>query len=307
MTYKVKVTEMPVDPKELLKHPLVEMLGIEGPDAYETKLYGDYKLRENVLVTSDMRILANGFYVDIAIAQGLDKIPVDVIEGIEDTDIPQLVNLKHRRLRKKKVSLVKACFFIEEFWKTDAGKIWSAEIPGADIRSKLSYLTGYSEGTIQYISQIYKHDPDLLQKVDNRELTLSKAIDTVNTAYAEKKSRTVDKAHKKEKKVVPIDTSISPDFVFQSLTYMVKGKKLEISKSGETITAVLDNKVLDRVNFSSKPSENGEAFYDLVQLFGNGANLHIKGSGFDKILKHINNNNEKATIIAIGAPNQKAA
>ncbi|WP_276131930.1 hypothetical protein [Polluticoccus soli] len=277
-------------------HPFYELMQIVGTDVYEIGTYRHFGLSDQVLATKDGRVLSNWVYVEVAHKMGLEEIEVVVIDDVDEEDILRLINLYGRRLKKLKYAVAVCGQYIEDFWDEGKGKSFYDEIPGNNSRDKIAYLLGVSVGTYSSICRIYKHDPELLEKVDRGEVTNEYALNLANQAEVKDANNKL-KGPQKPKSYNAEDDTPEPGPIlsvvrFSSISLVVEGYgEIVLAWEGEIVMAYLDGSALGEAIFSPSSPDHGETFHYIIQIPGIGS-LHLMGVDFRRCLEFLNVNKQ---------------
>ena len=113
------------------------------------------------------------------ISLGITKIDVKLIDG-ERRDIPLFIISYNRTRLKKATTLLREIDILEKFYYTSkekkGGLVTNAELIKGDKRKVISKRIGVAEGQISKLKTIRNIKPELLEKIDNDEMSVSQAF-----------------------------------------------------------------------------------------------------------------------------------
>ena len=113
------------------------------------------------------------------ISLGITKIDVKLID-VEKKDIPLFIISYNRTRLKKATTLLREIDILEKFYYTSKenkdGLVTNAELIKGDKRKVISKRIGVAEGQISKLKTIRKIKPELLEKIDNDEMSVSQAF-----------------------------------------------------------------------------------------------------------------------------------
>ncbi len=113
------------------------------------------------------------------ISLGITKIDVKLID-VEKKDIPLFIISYNRTRLKKATTLLREIDILEKFYYTSKEKRSGADIYAemikGDKRKVISKRIGVAEGQISKLKTIRKIKPELLEKIDNDEMSVSQAF-----------------------------------------------------------------------------------------------------------------------------------
>jgi DNA modification methylase len=113
------------------------------------------------------------------ISLGIPKTDVKLIE-VEKKDIPLFIISYNRTRLKKATTLLREIDILEKFYYTSKenkdGLVTNAELIKGDKRKVISKRIGVAEGQISKLKTIRKIKPELLEKIDNDEMSVSQAF-----------------------------------------------------------------------------------------------------------------------------------
>jgi ParB-like chromosome segregation protein Spo0J len=113
------------------------------------------------------------------ISLGITKIDVKLID-VEKKDIPLFIISYNRSRLKKATTLLREIDILEKFYYTSKekkdGLVTNAELIKGDKRKVISKRIGVAEGQISKLKTIRKIKPELLEKIDNDEISVSQAF-----------------------------------------------------------------------------------------------------------------------------------
>ena len=113
------------------------------------------------------------------ISLGFTKTDVKLID-VERRDIPLFIISYNRTRLKKATTLLREIDILEKFYYTSKekkdGLVTNAELIKGDKRKVISKRIGVAEGQISKLKTIRKIKPELLEKIDNDEMSVSQAF-----------------------------------------------------------------------------------------------------------------------------------
>ena len=113
------------------------------------------------------------------ISLGITKTDVKLID-VERRDIPLFIISYNRTRLKKVTTLLREIDILEKFYYTSKekkeGLVTNAELIKGDKRKVISKRIGVAEGQISKLKTIRKIKPELLEKIDNDEMSVSQAF-----------------------------------------------------------------------------------------------------------------------------------
>jgi DNA modification methylase len=113
------------------------------------------------------------------ISLGFTKTDVKLI-NVDQKDIPLFIISYNRTRLKKATTLLREIDILEKFYYTSKenknGLVTNAELIKGDKRKVISKRIGVAEGQISKLKTIRKIKPELLQKIDNDEMSVSQAF-----------------------------------------------------------------------------------------------------------------------------------
>ena len=113
------------------------------------------------------------------ISLGITKTDVKLID-VEKKDIPLFIISYNRTRLKKATTLLREIDILEKFYYTSKenkdGLVTNAELIKGDKRKVISKRIGVAEGQISKLKTIRKIKPELLEKIDNDEMSVSQAF-----------------------------------------------------------------------------------------------------------------------------------
>lgn len=113
------------------------------------------------------------------ISLGFTKTDVKLID-VEKKDIPLFIISYNRSRLKKATTLLREIDILEKFYYTSKEKkddlVINAELIKGDKRKVISKRIGVAEGQISKLKTIRKIKPELLEKIDNDEISVSQAF-----------------------------------------------------------------------------------------------------------------------------------
>jgi DNA modification methylase len=113
------------------------------------------------------------------ISLGFTKTDVKLID-VDQKDIPLFIISYNRTRLKKATTLLREIDILEKFYYTSKenknGLVTNAELIKGDKRKVISKRIGVAEGQISKLKTIRKIKPELLQKIDNDEMSVSQAF-----------------------------------------------------------------------------------------------------------------------------------
>jgi DNA modification methylase len=113
------------------------------------------------------------------VSLGITKIDVKLID-VEKKDIPLFIISYNRTRLKKATTLLREIDILEKFYYTSKekkdGLVTNAELIKGDKRKVISKRIGVAEGQISKLKTIRKIKPELLEKIDNDEMSVSQAF-----------------------------------------------------------------------------------------------------------------------------------
>jgi len=113
------------------------------------------------------------------ISLGYTKTDVKLID-VEKKDIPLFIISYNRTRLKKATTLLREIDILEKFYYTSKekknGLVTNAELIKGDKRKVISKRIGVAEGQISKLKTIRKIKPELLEKIDNDEISVSQAF-----------------------------------------------------------------------------------------------------------------------------------
>lgn len=168
-------------PGKLKIHPILEAIGYDQPDAMFTENIKFFNYLERPVVTEDGFVVTHP--TDVIAAQNMKKKQVEIVmmKGATVDDVIRFISFKnvwvHGRSRKNIYRLIE--FLSNHLKNNENGKEWAKELAGSKTRKKIAAITGLSDGTIQNISRIGKNKPELLDEIDNGNLTSSQVQEEI--------------------------------------------------------------------------------------------------------------------------------
>lgn len=113
------------------------------------------------------------------ISLGITKTDIKLID-VEKKDIPLFIISYNRTRLKKATTLLREIDILEKFYYTSKekkdGLVTNAELIKGDKRKVISKRIGVAEGQISKLKTIRKIKPELLEKIDNDEISVSQAF-----------------------------------------------------------------------------------------------------------------------------------
>lgn len=180
---KFKFRRVKVNPKDLVQHHVIEIIGDEIPDAFiigEAKYFGHLNIP---VITAEMSILTNIKDVLLAVAMNLKEIEVCIIEGLEDGEVIRFLNYKGIFLNLSYDKVLALFDLVQAYYdEKQRGKDWVNSMPGIDTRSRIAYVFGYRSGSIvAMLRSIQKYCPELFERMspnkhrEEGKITIQKA------------------------------------------------------------------------------------------------------------------------------------
>lgn len=165
-----------------LNHPLYKLVEI-NPNEYYIKEFKHFDGIGFPMVTllkdNTYDVLSNKEDVIAAKNSHLRYIKVIIVEGLDEDEIPRFIHFRSFYKNKGYKNQFDIMTWLENHFKTNCkGEEWANSIQG-DMKKKLATVLGVSESSIQNLKLIGKYDRELLIQLDNKEVSLSRMLETL--------------------------------------------------------------------------------------------------------------------------------
>lgn len=179
MTNKISYERKSVLVSSLTIHPGIELLDSTMQNDVFKIFYDEFQYLETPVITEDNYVITHAIDVLAAKEAAIENIDVVVLKNVSEEQVIRFISFKEViRHGKNRVALSQSIKLLtNHLTKTESGKEWAKSIPGAKTRKKVANILGVSDGTVQNVSAIAKHNPELLEKIDAGETTNTEALD----------------------------------------------------------------------------------------------------------------------------------
>lgn len=181
MTKKYATRVIKVKVSDLKVSPYLQKYGISTIPDFVTKQMKKFDLKPSqIIVTKDNTVIHNVEALEQAKQLNLKEVDAVIIDGLEEDELIQVTAFKNMGKTVKRRVIAEVIQELDEYMTNDEkGKIWKDEIPGSRICDKISFLIGKSYGSVYSIREMYKYNTDLLDKIDERAITIKEAEEEI--------------------------------------------------------------------------------------------------------------------------------
>lgn len=149
-----------------------------------------------IIATEKLMIIHNVEAYNLAKRMNQEKIEIVIIKGLEEDELMQVTATMNFNKKMKRKDVAEVIQDLKDYMtNNEKGKIWKDEIPGERILDKIGELTDRSYGIVYSISEMYKYNADLLDKIDSGDIKIQEAEEKIK-AIKEKLSGSKPKPEK---------------------------------------------------------------------------------------------------------------
>jgi len=281
-----------VNPLDLKIHPLLNVIGFEQPDNFFTEHANHFNYLERSVITEDMFAITHP--TDVLAAQQLnkDKIEVVIMKGATIHDVIKFISFKdvwqHGKSRKKIFDMI--TFLTDHLTQTVEGKAWAKELNGKKTRQKVAGVMNVSDGTVKNVSRIGKNDPEMLDKIDNGEMTSTDAKEQIvseqpfESRKCFRKLKFTDKIENIKDEPKDKIRSISIDFEQAGeLKYTIDGSKVKGTLGGLPLNSAFHSVEADNENNGKREDSQ----HHVIVPFDHKYSVHIIIRNLDGLCEEI--------------------
>ena len=243
-------------------HPCLIAMKMAQPSEIFKDFLNEFGYFESPVVTEDGFVITHPTDVVAAKQRGVEELNVVVIKNATQDEIVRFISFKHViKHGESRVALFNMVKFLTGHLKgTEPGRQWACEFDTNKTRPVAAKILGLSEGTIHNIMTIGNKAPELLEKIDNREMTSTEAIKQINAELpigSRKRYKDLFISNvPASTATIPVETK--PKYNLRSISLEYDGLgKLDLSIDDVAVSGSLNGESLGEMSHTVKPENVG--------------------------------------------------